>query len=68
MVARRRFFAWLSDTVCGLLAYTLSRWIWQKHGGVFDDLVPELATFAAFYVLLRLAMKGIGLARKKPAA
>jgi hypothetical protein len=68
MTARRRFFAWLSDTVCGLLASTLSRWIWQKHGGVFDDLVSELATFAAFFVLLKLAMKGIGLARRKPAA
>ena len=69
MPTRRRFVSWFLDTLCGLLAYVLSRWIWQRNsGGVFDNLVSELGTFGAFFVLLKLAMKGIGLARKKPAA
>jgi hypothetical protein len=63
---RRNFLGWFTDTLCGLLAYTLSRWIWKRQGGgVFDDLFAELCTFAAFFVLLKLAFKGIGLARKK---
>ncbi len=66
---RRPFLLWVSDTICGLLAYTMSRWIWQKDGaGVFQNLPQELATFAAFFVLLKLALKGLGLARKKKAA
>jgi len=69
MAFRRSFLRWLGDTTCGLLAYTLSRWIWQRNtGGVFENLVPELGTFAAFFVLLKLALKGIALARKKPDA
>ena len=69
MAFRRPFLGWLGDTLCGLFAYTLSRWIWQRNvGGVFENLVSELGTFAAFFVLLKLALKGIGLARKKPAA
>ena len=67
MPIRRKFLGWLGDTLCGLIAYTLSRWIWKRDGnGVFDNLIPELCTFAAFFVLLKLAMKGIGLARKRP--
>ncbi len=66
---RRPFMLWISDTICGLLAYTLSRWIWMKEGaGVFQNLAEELATFAAFFVLLKLALKGLGLARKKKPA
>ena len=70
MSTRRNFLGWFADTVCGLMAYTLSRWIWKRQGGgVFDDLFAELCTFAAFFLLLKLALKGIGLARKKkPAA
>ena len=68
MSTRRRFVGWLGDTLCGLIAYTLSRWIWQRNvNGVFDNLVSELGTFAAFFVLLKLSLKGLGLARKKPA-
>ncbi len=66
---RRPFMLWISDTICGLLAYTMSRWIWQKDdGSVFHNLPQELATFAAFFVLLKLALKGLGLARKKKPA
>lgn len=69
MATSRRLVSWLGDTVCGLVAYTLSRWIWQRNaGGVFENLLPELGTFATFFVLLKLALKGLGLARRKPQA
>ena len=65
----RKFLGWLGDTLCGLIAYTLSRWLWEgKSKGVFESLLPELGTFAACFVLLKLALKGIGLTRKKPAS
>jgi len=62
---RRGFLGWLGDVVCGLAAYTLSRWIWQKHGdSVFAHLPEELGTFALIYVLLKLVLKTIGVARR----
>lgn len=55
---RRPFFVWLGDVLCGLAAYTLSRWLWQKRGeGVFAHLLEELATFAGTFVLLKLLGK-----------
>ncbi len=65
---RRPFFAWVGDVFCGLAAYTLSRWVWQKHGeGVFANLPEELATFAGVFILLKLLMKALGAARRKSA-
>lgn len=64
-MVRRPFFAWLGDVVCGLGAYTLSRWLWQKHDeGVFQNLPQELATFAGVFVLLKLVLKALGTARR----
>ncbi|MCC7139270.1 MAG: hypothetical protein IT460_12685 [Planctomycetes bacterium] len=55
---RRPFLVWLGDVLCGLSAYTLSRWLWQRRGeGVFAHLGEELATFAGAYVLLKLLGK-----------
>jgi hypothetical protein len=66
---RRSFFGWIGDVVCGLSAYTLSRWIWQKHGvSVFSNLLEELGTFAILYVLLKLSLKAIGVARRNAKA
>ena len=62
---RRSFGTWLGDVFCGLAAYTLSRWIWQKHGGsVFEHLPEELGTFALLFVMAKLTLKAIGIARK----
>ena len=59
-----RFLSWLGEVVCGLAAYTLSRWLWQKQGdGVFANLWQELATFSVLFILLRLIFKGMELAR-----
>lgn len=56
---------WLEDVFCGLAAYILSRWIWQKDtGGVFNNLVEELGTFAVLYILLKLSLRGLGLIRR----
>lgn len=63
---RRPFFVWVGDVFCGLSAYVLSRWVWQKHGdGVFANLPQELATFAGAYVLLKLVFKSMGAARTR---
>jgi hypothetical protein len=63
---RRPLLAWLGDVFCALAAYTLSRWIWEKHTeSVFENLLPELGTFASLYILLKLSLKGIGLARRR---
>jgi hypothetical protein len=61
------FFTWLMEVICALGAYTLlSRWIHQgERKGLFENLVPELATFAALYLLLRLAFKALGSAWRK---
>lgn len=65
---RRSFFGWFGDVFCGLGAYTLSRWVWQKHGeGVFANLPEELATFAGVFILLKLLLKAFGAARRKGA-
>ncbi len=64
-----RFLAWLGDVACGLGAYVLSRWIWDRDGdGVFRHLPEELATFAGLYLLLRLSLKGVGAVRRKKKA
>ena len=61
-----RFLSWLGEVICGLAAYTLSRWLWQKQGdGVFANLWQELATFSVLFVLLRLIVKGMELARQR---
>lgn len=63
---RRTFFGWVGDVFCGLSAYVLSRWVWQKHGdGVFANLLHELATFAGAFVLLKLIFKAMGAARAR---
>lgn len=63
---RRPFLVWAGDVLCGLSAYVLSRWVWQKHGdGVFAHLPEELATFAGVFVLLKLLLRAAGLARRK---
>jgi hypothetical protein len=63
---RRGLLSWLGDVFCGLAAYVLSRWIWQKQGdGVFAHLWEELATFAFLYVLLKLTLRTIGGARRR---
>ncbi|MBL9089447.1 MAG: hypothetical protein JNM10_20075 [Planctomycetia bacterium] len=64
-MVRRSFFAWLGDVFCGLAAYTLSRWLWKEHDeGVFQNLPQELATFAGCFVLLKLLLKAMGIARR----
>lgn len=64
-MVRRPFLAWLGDVFCGLAAYTLSRWIWQKHGeSVFEHLPTELGTFAGIFVLLKLVLRAAGMARR----
>jgi hypothetical protein len=65
---RRPFLVWVGDVFCGLASYTLTRWIrpGSDPDSVFKNLPVELATFAGIFVLLKLALKGIGIARRKP--
>jgi hypothetical protein len=64
---RRPFLVWVGDVLCGLAAYVLSRWIWKSVGtGPFDQLLEELATFAAVFVLLKVLWRGLT-RRRKPA-
>jgi hypothetical protein len=60
MADRRPFVVWIADVLCGLAAYVLSRWIWKSVGtGPFDQLLEELATFVAVFVLLKLLWRGL---------
>ena len=62
---RRPFFVWLGDVFCGLGAYTLSRWLWKDQDkNVFEGLPQELATFAGAFLLLKLLLRFLGIARR----
>lgn len=52
------------NVICGLLAYSGSRFIWAKKDVGFEKLHWELLTFAAFYLLLQVLIRGRSLARK----
>jgi hypothetical protein len=53
------------DVLCGLAAYTLSRWLWgSEEGGIWQHLPKELATFLGIFLLLRLTVSMWGKARR----
>lgn len=54
----------LIDIVSALVAYVGARYIFSGEAGVFDRLIPELATFAGLFLLLQLLIRGRKLARK----
>ncbi|MDA1194227.1 MAG: hypothetical protein O2894_03510 [Planctomycetota bacterium] len=58
------FTSWFTNVVCGLLAYTGSRFIWAEKDTGFTKLPWELLTFAALYLLLQLIVRGRRLARR----
>ncbi len=55
--------SWLINVVCGLLAYTGSRFIWAEKDTGFTKLPWELLTFAALYLLLQALIRGRKLAK-----
>ena len=55
---------WLINTLCGLLAYTGSRFIWAEKDTGITKLPWELLTFAVFYLLLQVLIRGWRLAKK----
>ena len=52
------------DIISALIAYVGARWIFSGEAGVFDRLLPELATFAGLFLLLQLLIRGRKWARK----
>ena len=58
------FGSWLINVLCGLLAYTGSRLIWEHRESPFEKLHWELVTFAVFYLILQVLIRGRSLARK----
>lgn len=54
---RRSFPVWFGDTACGLVAYVASRQLWQGQAHGWSTLLPELGTFAGFYLLLQLVLR-----------
>lgn len=59
---------WLVNVTCGLLAYTGSRFIWAEKDSGFTKLPFELLTFAAFYLILQVLIRGRKLAKKSKAS
>jgi hypothetical protein len=55
----------LVDVLCGVAAYTLSRWLWNNPQGIWDNLPKELATFLGIFLLLRLIVSMWGRARRQ---
>ncbi len=56
--------SWLINTLCGLLAYMGSRFIWAEKDTGITKLHWELVTFAVFYLLLQALIRGWRLAKK----
>ena len=55
--------SWLINTVCGLAAYTGSRFIWAEKDTGITKLHWELITFAVLYLLLQALIRGRKLAK-----
>jgi hypothetical protein len=55
----------LADVLCGVVAYSLSRWLWHGEHGIWENLPRELATFFGIFLLLRLTLSAIGRARRQ---
>jgi hypothetical protein len=53
------------DVLCGLIAYALSRWLWEGQGGIWANLPKELATFLGTFLLLRLVLAMWGRSRRQ---
>jgi hypothetical protein len=56
--------SWLINVICGLLAYTGSRFLWAEKDTGVNKLHWELLTFAVFYLILQALIRGRKLARK----
>ncbi len=56
--------SWLINVLCGLAAYTGSRFIWAEKDTGITRLHWELFTFAALYLLLQALIRGRELAKK----
>lgn len=56
--------SWLINTVCGLAAYTGSRFIWAEKDTGITKLHWELITFAVLYLLLQALIRGRKLAKR----
>ena len=59
---RKKLGSRLVDVCCGFLAYVGARLIWSSQE-VFTNLVWELLTFAAIYLVLQAIVRGRRLAR-----
>lgn len=55
---------WLVNVTCGLLAYTGSRFFWAEKDTGITKLHWELLTFALFYLILQVLVRGRKLAKK----
>ncbi len=58
------FKSWLINVICGLLAYTGSRFLWAEKDTGVTKLHWELLTFAVFYLILQALIRGRKLARR----
>lgn len=56
--------SWLINVICGLMAYTGSRFIWAEKDTGVEKLHWELLTFAVFYLILQALIRGRRLAKK----
>ncbi len=52
----------LIDVGCGFVAYVVARLVWSEQD-VFANLLQELLTFAAVYLILQAIVRGRKLAR-----
>jgi hypothetical protein len=59
----KKFGSRLIDVLCGALAYVGARLIWSSRE-VFSNLVWELLTFGAIYLVLQAIVRGRRLARE----
>jgi len=56
--------SWFINVICGLLAYSGSRFLWAEKDTGVNKLHWELLTFAVFYLILQALIRGRRLARK----
>ena len=54
---RRPFLVWAGDVVCGLVAFAVTRLLWQASSRGWSTLLSEVGTFVGFYVLLQLVLR-----------
>ncbi len=59
-----RLRSYLVDVLTAGVAYIGARWTWSGGAGVFDNLLPELGTFALFFFILQFLIRGRRLARR----